>query len=149
MNDVLPNREDPTYRGGADFTCAYTREQMAALGSDAQELLDSADTALWVLAALRDGNTWGAGHGRSAHEATEGDWVIAISDLSRLAERVDALLAHAMVAHAATAGGSVARLGVAMGVAKSTAQSRLDVARAQVGRGGPLSGWATVTPSET
>ena len=144
MVDII-KPDTPTHPGGRDFTLYYTAEQAAALGADAELMADALDSALWALAALRSpGRTWGAGL-PAGHTATSLDWAIAIRDLADLAAHTDEILRRAMIAHA-EAGGSLAQLGEAMCVARSTAQDRLSAARARAAVGGPLAGWAIEEP---
>lgn len=144
MADVMTG-ETPTYPGGLDLILAYSAEQAAALGDDATELADYADTALWALAALRSGGVIGEGRGPSTSTA-DFDWAVIVGDLTRLSARVKVLLTHAIVQHAEV-GGTLGPLSAAMGgVARSTAETRRIAAREKIGEGGPLDGWATIRP---
>lgn len=142
--EVIKDRENPAWPGGLDLTLCYTAAQAAALGSDAPELVDWADTLLWTLAALRSG-TWGEGL-RYGHAPTAEDWGIAVSELTMLSEKLEITLAYALVRHE-QAGGSLRQIADGTRVSRSTAQGRRASAHRTVS-GGPLDGWATLRPGD-
>jgi len=107
---------DDARQGATDIIISLTPEEVRRLGVDAAVLADWFDTALWVLARLRNG-----------HEMTAQDWHTAINDLDhRLLPRIEGIRDAVIRAHAA-AGGSVGDLALAMDVPRSTAQYRREV----------------------
>lgn len=109
-----------------EITVHIGAEDQAALGMESGVLLDWFLTALRGLAALRTGavdQETPAG-GIERNPATVDTWYWVINDLDEhLLPALHGIRNAAIRAHAA-AGGSVGNLSLAMGVAKSTAQTR-------------------------
>lgn len=109
--------------GGGDIIISLTPAQSDALGSEAGSLADWLHSAMWAMGLLRSQRT-------SEGEFDEGgaeDWFTIISDLDhRLLPRLEGVRDAAVRAHA-EAGGSLAHLGAAMDVPRSTAQYRREV----------------------
>lgn len=118
--------------GGGDIVISLTPEESKALGSEAGVLADWFHSALWAIAILRNGYVAGTPNAlhadaRTNHPAGPGDWYTVIGDLDhRLLPRLEGVRDAAVRAHAAS-GGSVGDLGLAMDVARSTAQYRREV----------------------
>lgn len=109
-----------------EITLHIGADDQAALGMESGILMDWFLTALRGLAALRTGEvdreTEAAGIDRGPADANTWYWVI--NDLDEhLLPALNGIRSAAIRAHAA-AGGSVGNLSLAMGVAKSTAQTR-------------------------
>lgn len=109
-----------------EITLHIGADDQAALGMESGILADWFLTALRGLAALRTGEvdreTEAAGINRGPADANTWYWVI--NDLDEhLLPALNGIRNAAIRAHAA-AGGSVGNLSLAMGVAKSTAQTR-------------------------
>ena len=109
-----------------EITVHVGAEDQAALGMESGILVDWFLTALRGLAALRTGSVdqETAAGGIERSEATADTWYWVINDLDEhLLPALNGIRNAAIRAHAA-AGGSVGNLSLAMGVAKSTAQTR-------------------------
>lgn len=128
--DIREPAEDDPARFVA--TLSYSPEEMRHLGFDPGLILDRADSALEALHALRAG--------RSIKRHDYHTW---ITHVRTLAAQMISLRDALMVAHARD-GGSLSRLGDALDVPRSTAQSRL----AAVLRREPLpwDKWVTAGP---
>ena len=127
--------ESAVVPGGLDIVLSFSPEQIDALGPDASTFVDWVETALWALAALRDGGVWGSGF-EYARPADVKHWHMVVNDLEhRLLPRLAGIRDAAVREHAAH-GGSVGDLARAMDVPRSTAQSRREALSA-----GEPAGW--------
>jgi ADP-ribose pyrophosphatase YjhB (NUDIX family) len=115
--------------GGLDLVISLTRDQVEALGPDDLMLVEELDTLLISLAAWRTGTDPVVPHGGrpslKAHPVSMGGhWTTwALQDLASLAARVEGALATAIRDHA-DAGLSHGALAMALGTARSSAQTR-------------------------
>lgn len=108
-------------RGGLDITISLTPGEAQALGTDAADLADWFDTALWAIALLRTGLNERGGEQQAI---TPDTLYTAISDLDRsLIPRLQGAR-DAIIRLHQELGGSIGQAKRAMDVAKSTAQSR-------------------------
>lgn len=109
----------PIRDGGRRLSVTLTAEEYAALGGDAETLTDDIATVMWALAMLRTG--------RAGEAPASDDWALVIEHIdTRMLPRITGLRDAAIRAHAA-ADGSHGELAAAMGVSRSTAQSRRSV----------------------
>ncbi|MFJ2774923.1 hypothetical protein [Streptomyces sp. NPDC087300] len=115
---------DSASQGGMDVTISLTRDEMAALGSEAAALIDALDTALWTITLLRNG----------ANPRTPENPTVTAANLSESINQLDRYLLprlqgvrDAAIRQHNRLGGSLGELSRAMDVAKSTAQSRRNV----------------------
>lgn len=102
--------------GGLDLTISLTRAEAAALGGEAQMLVDWLHTALQGLAMLRTRETAGG-------EAPDADdWArVVTATHHRLTPRIEGIRDGAVRAHA-EAGGTYGQLAAAMDTPRATAQ---------------------------
>ncbi|MEW2265989.1 hypothetical protein ACGF5T_33400 [Streptomyces sp. NPDC047853] len=123
MNDKDPISFVPAAEsrlGGGDFVISLTPEQKKALGVDARDLVDWLHTALSAMALLRTINP-----AADRDVAGPDTWYTAVNDLDRcLLPRLQGVRDAVIKAHNSS-GGSLAQLGRAMDVSRSTAQDRL------------------------
>lgn len=116
-------------RAGLDLTLSLTSDQAEALGADAAALAEMLDTVLVGIAALRmhEDPEVQVGASMKDRPVSNGrvwdEWLL--QDASGLLVRLEGVRNAAVRAHAEH-GGSYGQLGVAMGVARGTAQSRRD-----------------------
>lgn len=123
MNDKDPISFVPAAEsrlGGGDIVLSLTPEQARALGPDAGDLAAWFHTALSAMALLRTINP-----AADRDVAGADTWYTAVNDVDRcLLPRLQGIRDAVIKAHNSS-GGSLAQLGRAMDVSRSTAQDRL------------------------